>query len=97
MVQLALGQVDEVMVSWQSPLKDADGGSLTGLMGYRVYRSAGGSGSYVQVWEGVELSYRDEGLEPLSTYSYQVSAYDGEGNESEISSCTVVVASICVL
>lgn len=79
-----------VHVSWRAPEVDADGGSLTGLVGYRVYRSESAGGSYVLVAETDSVGYVDVGLEQVTTYYYILTAYDAAGNESERSSAISV-------
>ena len=71
-----------VSVTWNVPLVDDDGGELTGLSGYRVFRSQGTTDSFVQVAAVSEARYEDSGLEESTTYFYTVSAFDGSGNES---------------
>ena len=69
-VVLVSGKVDEVQVSWKTPLKDADGGNLTGLQGYRIYRSTSATGSFLEIADVQTLSYTDSGLTPNTTYYY---------------------------
>ena len=71
-----------VSVTWNAPLVDDDGGELTGLSGYQVFRSQGTTDSFVQVAAVSEARYADSGLEESTTYYYTVSAVDGSGNES---------------
>ncbi len=73
-----------VTLSWSSPVTDADGGELTGLTGYVVLRSEGGTTSFVALdtLSVAVRSYVDEGLKALTTYAYTVIAFDGSGNES---------------
>ena len=71
-----------VSVTWNAPLVDDDGGELTGLSGYQVFRSQGTTDSFVQVAAVSESRYADTGLEESTTYYYTVSAVDGSGNES---------------
>ena len=71
-----------VSVTWNAPLLDDDGGELTGLSGYQVFRSQGTTDSFVQVALVSEPGYEDTGLEESTTYYYTVAAVDGEGNES---------------
>jgi len=72
-----------VELRWSAPSRDADGGVLTGLGGYVVYRSKGdGEGLLaVDTLAVGERSYRDEGLEGGAVYYYAVSGVDGLGNE----------------
>ena len=51
-----------------------------GVTGYKIYRDG------VQVDTSPTNSYSDTGLSPSTTYTYTVSAYDAEGNESSQSS-----------
>ena len=78
------GFPDRITVRWSAPTTDADGGELTGLSGFTVYRSEGVSGSLVAVASlGAEArEYVDEGLRSLTEYGYAVSAFDAGGNES---------------
>ena len=73
-----------VTLSWSAPVTDADGGELTGLTGYVVLRSEGGTTSFVALdtLSVAVRSYVDEGLKALTTYAYTVIAFDGSGNES---------------
>jgi hypothetical protein len=48
----------------------------TAVTGYKVYRDG------TQIAVTVQASYADAGLNPSTTYSYAVSAYDAVGNES---------------
>jgi fibronectin type 3 domain-containing protein len=73
-----------VTLSWSAPVTDADGSELTGLTGYVVLRSEGGTTSFVALDTlGTEVrTYLDVGLKALTTYAYTVVAFDGAGNES---------------
>ena len=73
-----------VTLSWTAPVSDADGGELTGLEGFVVLRSEGGTASFVAVdtLSARVREYVDEGLKALTTYAYTVLAFDGSGNES---------------
>jgi len=51
-----------------------------GVTGYKIFRNA------TQVATSPTNSYTDNGLTPNTTYSYTVSAYDADGNESAQSS-----------
>ena len=50
------------------------GGS--GLAGYRIFRDD------IEIGTSVLSSYTDTGLDPLTEYTYTITAYDNEGNES---------------
>lgn len=61
-----------VELEWE-PASDAE----SGIAGYRVYRDD------ERVAEISETSYEDEGLEPSTTYRYEVSAVNGLGMEGD--------------
>ena len=88
----AFGQVS---VSWSAPSKDADGGDVTGLASYTVFRSKGSTNAFQSIATvGVETrEYLDTGLEELTTYYYTVSASDEIGNESARSGIVQVLTS----
>jgi len=58
-------------------------------VGYRIYRD----GSLV--WSGwtADTTYTDTGLSPSTEYTYKVSAYDADGNESDTSNTQTVTTS----
>jgi pectate lyase len=60
-------------LSWSAANDDV------GVSGYRIYRDG------QAVATTTALSYADTGLAPATTYAYALSAYDGAGNESELS------------
>ena len=64
-----------INVSWSS---------VSGVTGYRVYRSTSAYGTYTQVETTSSASYTDNYLSPGTTYYYKVSAYNSSG-ESELS------------
>lgn len=68
----------QINLSWSASTDT--GGS--GLAGYRVYRD--GSGTPLVQQSGT--TYSDTGLTASTLYSYRVSAYDNQGNESAQSS-----------
>lgn len=73
---------NEIDLGWMG---STDSG--TGVSGYRVYRKAPGETGYTLLATTVGTgaghnSYVDTTVKPSSTYSYQVSAVDGAGNES---------------
>ena len=74
----------QVTVSWNASTLDSDGGQLTGLTGYTVFRSKGSTNSFqpVATVDANTRQYVDTGLEELTTYYYTVSAGDEAGNES---------------
>ena len=73
-----------VVVRWNAPVVDADGSELTGLVSFVIFRSKGGNSSFVPI-DTLDVSvreYTDLNLEPLTSYSYTMSALDEAGNES---------------
>ena len=63
----------QITLSWTASTDDV------GVNGYRIYRDG------IQVGTSAITSYSDKGLNPATTYSYSVSAYDGAGNVSGLS------------
>jgi chitodextrinase len=59
-----------------------------GVAGYRVYRS----GSLVATT--ASLSYLDQGLQPETTYGYEVRAFDAAGNVGDAASTTVTTPAL---
>ncbi len=74
------------LVTWSASVRDSDGGELTGLSGYAVFRSVETTDSFVRVADVTEPRYEDTGLSESTTYFYAVVAIDGSGNESGRSS-----------
>jgi len=58
---------------------DLDWRRSSGADGYYVYRDGD------RVGQSERSEYRDEGLEPATTYVYRVSAFDDHGAESDLS------------
>ena len=74
-----------IELSWDAPIRDANGGALTGLGGFVIYRADPLNNNvltYLTTVDGTHRAYRDTGLENRTTYRYQISAIDDEGNES---------------
>jgi len=81
-----------VVVRWNAPVTDADGSELTGLVSFVLFRSKGGNSSFVPI-DTLDVSvreYADLDLEPLTSYSYTMSALDEAGNESSRASAIQV-------
>jgi len=62
--------LSSVTLSWTASTDD------TKVTGYRIYRDG------QQVGTSTGVSYSDTGLQPLTQYSYTVTAIDAAGNES---------------
>jgi fibronectin type 3 domain-containing protein len=76
-------------LSWSAPKKDSNNGDLTGLSGFIIYRVSGTSSAgltALAVLDSTRRTYEDGGLENSTTYIYQISAVDANGNESSRSS-----------
>jgi hypothetical protein len=74
----------QVTLSWNASTRDSDGGDLTGLTGYIVFRSKGSTSSFVPVdtLDANTRQFVDTELNSLTTYFYTVTAIDEVGNES---------------
>ncbi|MDR2692886.1 MAG: fibronectin type III domain-containing protein [Chitinispirillales bacterium] len=66
-----------ISVSWSS---------VSGVTGYRVYRSTIADGTYSYIGSTSSTSHTDNGLSPGTTYYYKVSAYNGDVESSKSSS-----------
>ena len=75
---LAVSGVTSSSISLSWSASTDTGGS--GLAGYRIYRD----GSATPLASVTGTSFTDGGLAAQSSHSYQVSAYDGAGNESAV-------------
>lgn len=64
-----------VELSWSPSTDD------TGVAGYSIYRD----GAELQTVDGLTTSFTDEDVEPATTYSYAVRAFDSSGNVSSFS------------
>ena len=74
-----------IELSWDAPTRDANGGDLTGLGGFVIYRTDPLNNNVLTVLTIVDAesrAYRDTDLLNRTTYRYQISAIDNEGNES---------------
>ena len=71
-----------LQLSWQAPGTDAAGTALTGLHGYRVYRTDSADGVLVAVGQTADTAFADSNLTPATAYFYAVEALDEKGNTS---------------
>ncbi|MCE2440628.1 MAG: hypothetical protein J4F39_14510 [Candidatus Latescibacteria bacterium] len=71
-----------VLLRWAPPTRDDGGDELTGLSHYRVFRSKETASSFVEMAQvpGVQTTFRDTTVEPLTLYYYTVNAVDFEKN-----------------
>lgn len=81
---IGLGESGQVRLVWESSESDD-------VASYRIYRRDPTGAAERLVAEDVRATeYVDEGLTPGLAYSYQVSAVDGAGNESERSNAAEI-------
>ena len=72
-----------VELSWDAPIRDANGGALTGLVRYVIYRDTSNTVPIeLTTVDAAHQVYIDTGLANRTTYRYQISAIDHRGNES---------------
>ena len=84
-----------IELRWNAPKTDANGNALTGLSGYRIYRTSGASPTelgreeaseratyFLVLVDASERRYFDRDVEGNTAYVYQIAAIDGNGNES---------------
>lgn len=71
-----------VSLTWTPPTQDSNGGEITGLVSYRVFRSRDTNNSFalLATVSATESAYQDTTVEFLTRYFYTVSAVDGAGN-----------------
>ena len=72
-------------LSWTAPTNDANGGSLTGLAGYKVYYGLDSRSYGAPTNVGLTTKAAISGLQVGQTYYFAVTAYDQAGNESAFS------------
>ncbi len=81
-----------VSLNWTAPDSDSDGGDLTGLATYHVFRSRESTSSFVLLGEvpATSTSYQDVTVDQLTVYFYAISAVDVVGNVGPRSTSTNV-------
>lgn len=85
-----------IKLSWSAPRKDSNGGDLTGLSGFVIYRAVGTASAGLTALASVDStlrSFENGSLEFNTTYIYQISAIDASGNESPRSSSVTLTTS----
>ena len=85
-----------IELRWNGPKTDSNGGDLTGLSAFVIYRVSGTSSAGLVALASVDSTrrtYEDGGLENSTTYIYQISAIDANGNESSRSSTVSLTTS----
>lgn len=85
-----------IEVRWSAPTRDSNGGPLTGLSGFVIYRAVGTTGAgFIELArvDSTRRVYENSGLEFNTAYIYQITAVDARGNESlRSSSVTLTTA-----
>ncbi len=83
-VIVSLSETDLRLVSltWTAPTTDSDGDDITGLAGYRIFRSRESASSFVLLAEVdvLQETYEDTTVAQLTRYFYAISAVDVVGN-----------------
>ena len=74
------GVLEDLEITWLPPKVDANGGELTGVNEYTIYRSAFADGPFEEIAVVTEASFIDTGLVAQTTYYYQVNALDRDRN-----------------
>ena len=84
--------IGQVVLRWASPTLDAQGGQLSDLSRYILFRAKESTSAFVAVDTlGAEVrQYTDTGLDESTVYYYAVSALDAVGNESSRSAVVEV-------
>ena len=80
------GNFGTATLSWLPPTENTDGSMLTNLAGYNIYygTEAGNYTETITVSNGIS-EYLVDNLPPGNTYYFVITAFDGDGNESEYS------------
>lgn len=82
------GSGTAIELSWDAPIRDADGRPLTGLGSFVIYRADPLNNNvltYLTTVDETHQTYRDTDLESRTTYRYQIAAIDNNDNESALS------------
>ena len=85
-----------IELRWNSPRTDNDGGSLTGLSKFVIYRAVGSvSAGFTNIAtvDSTLRVYENSGLVFNTVYIYQIAAIDAKGNESPRSSSVTLTTS----
>ncbi len=88
-------ETGEVILGWTPPSTDATGSDLTGLSGFRIYRSEGTPDAFALLVDttSVVTSFVDKDVKGGTQYFYAVSALDPPGNESARSEVKSLITS----
>ncbi len=87
------GDPERISLSWKAPTTDSNGGELTGLESYSIYRSSASSGPFSLIATVTATTYQDTGLASVTTYYYQIEAIDQVGNISARSTTIAAITS----
>ncbi|MFH1570184.1 MAG: hypothetical protein ABIL09_19490, partial [Gemmatimonadota bacterium] len=86
------GDPERLRLTWRAPVSDSNGGELTGLSSYIIFRAASSGGPFDQIGTSTTASYEDSGLEARTTYYYQIEAVDPSGNISSRSATAALTS-----
>jgi fibronectin type 3 domain-containing protein len=70
----------EIDLSWNAPSSSDDP-----VVGYNVYRSTDGGGTYTKLDSSSDAEYVDGAVQSGTTYMYEVKSVDADGVESDAS------------
>ncbi|MCC6574960.1 MAG: carboxypeptidase regulatory-like domain-containing protein [Planctomycetes bacterium] len=76
----------EIGLTWNAVVDVGGPGPASGIAGYHVYRDS------IKVGTTTATSYGDSGLNPSTSYDYQIQAFDVAGNPSALSTPPVSVS-----
>ena len=88
-----------IELSWDAPIRDANGGPLTGLARYVIYRadSSNTVPTELTTVDAAHQMYQDTDLANRTIYRYQISAIDNDGNESARSPIRTVTTTLTLV
>ena len=88
-----------IELSWDAPIRDANGGPLTGLARYVIYRadSSNTVPTELTTVDAAHQMYQDTDLANRTIYRYQISAIDNDGNESARSPIRTVTTTVTLV
>ena len=81
-VSLDEDHLQRVTLNWTAPTQDRNGGDLTGLASFEIFRSRDNNTSFalLETVPGDQVRYVDTSVELLAKYFYAVRAVDASGN-----------------